>query len=112
MKRTLCAAAILAFAVAMPVFASDGAQPAKGPAPTFEQRQANILKMLDQRLAGIQGERACVQAAKNLDDLKVCREKHRAGMEGMRMEMGPRGGHGVPGGPGGPGGKVAAPTGC
>jgi hypothetical protein len=110
MKRTLCAAAILVFAVAMPVFANESNQPAKGPAPTFEQRQADILKMLDQRIAAIQEDKACVQAAKSQDDLKVCRQKHHAEMEGMRKEMGPRDGHGGPGGPGGPGGNTA-PTG-
>jgi len=99
MKKTFIAAAVLSLAFAVPVFAADGGQPQKGQAPSFEQRQAEVLKMIDARAAGIQDERSCVQAAKNLDDLKACRDKAMAEMEKRRSEMkgrGPGGGQTPP----------------
>jgi len=94
MKRTFIAAAVLSLAFAVPVFASDGGQPQTGQAPTFEQRQAEILKIIDARAAGIQSERSCVHAAKTFDDLKACRDKAMAEMKGHGPgggQMPPRG---------------------
>jgi hypothetical protein len=99
MKRTFIAAAVLSLLFAVPVFAAEGVQPQTGQAPTFEQKQAEILKNIDTRAAGLQDERSCVQAAKNLDDLKVCRDKQMAEMEKRRSEMkmhGPGGGQTPP----------------
>ena len=92
MKRTFIAAAVLSIVFAVPVFAADGGQPQTGQTQTFEQKQAEILKMIDARAAGIQDQRSCVQAAKNLDDLKVCRDKAMAEMKGH----GPGGGQTPP----------------
>jgi hypothetical protein len=103
MKRTLIAAALLSLAFAVPAFAADGGQPPTAPAQTFEQRQAHILKMIDERIASLQEGKTCVQAAKNVDDLKACREKHMSEMREMKGEM--RHQHGMMGGPqGGMGG--------
>jgi len=88
MKRAAIATLILSLAFALPAFAVESAEPAKGPAPTFEQRKAQDLKRLDERSTKLQDEKACVQATKNENDLKACREKF-----------------GPPHGPGGPGGK-------
>jgi hypothetical protein len=86
MKRTFIAAALLSLAFSVPVFAADGGQPQTGQAQTFEQKQAEILKMIDARAAGIQEQRSCVQAAKNLEDLKACRDKAMAEMEKRRSK--------------------------
>jgi len=99
MKRALIAAAVvLSLAFAVSAFA-DERQPSNNPGQNFEQRKAEILKMMDERIAGIQEEKSCVQAAKSHEDLKACREKHRAEMGKMRGEMGKGGGQGGPGGP-------------
>jgi Flp pilus assembly protein TadD len=99
MKRALIAAAVLSLTFALSAFAADNGQQQNSPGQNFEQRKAELLKMIDERIAGIQEAKTCVQAAKNHEDLKVCRDKHRAEMRNMRGEMGRRGG---PGGPGGP----------
>jgi len=98
MKRTFIAAAVLSLAFAVPVFAANGGQPQQGQALNFEEKQAEILKNIDARAAGLQDDRACVQAAKNLEDLKACRDKQMAEMEKRRSEMK---GHGTGSGPGG-----------
>ncbi len=107
MKKTVIAAALLALAFAVPAFAVEGNQPPTAPGKTFEQRQTQILKMIDERMAGLQEGKACVQAAKNDNDLKACREKHVSEMKGKRGEMRrERGMMGNPqGGMGGPQGQ-------
>lgn len=97
MKRTFIAAALLSFAFAVPAFAADGGQPQNAPAATFEQKQASILKMLDERIASLQEGKACVQASKNDADLKACREKQMSEMKEKRGEM--RQQRGMMGGP-------------
>jgi hypothetical protein len=96
MKRTFIAAALLSFAFAVPAFAAESSQPQQAPA-TFEERQTNILKMLDERIASLQEGKACVQAAKSDADLRACRQKHMAEMREQRGEM--RGRRGMMGGP-------------
>lgn len=107
MKRALSAVALLSLVFAVQAFAVDGGNPATSSGKTFEQRQANILKMIDERIASMQEGRTCVQAAKNDEDIKACREKQMAKMKGKRGEM--RHEHGMMGGPeggmGGPGGQ-------
>jgi hypothetical protein len=95
MKRVLIAAAVLSLLFVIPAFAADTAQPPQNrTGQTFEQRQADILKMLDTRIAALQDGRTCVQVAKNEDDLRICREKHMAEMREKRGEMRPQGGMG------------------
>ena len=104
MKKTLIAAVLLSLAFVVPAFAVEGNQPPPVPGKTFEERQARILKMIDGRITSLQEGKACVQAAKNDNDLKACREKHMAEMKGKRGEMrhergmmgGPQGGMGGP----------------
>ena len=87
MKKTLIAAALLSLAFAVPTFAVEGNQPPTAPGQTFEQRQAHILKLIDERIISLQEGKACVQAAKNDNDLKACREKHMSEMKEKRGEM-------------------------
>ncbi len=87
MKKTLIAAALLSLAFAAPALAVEGSKPPTVPGQTFEQRQANVLKMMDTRIASLQEGKTCIEAAKNDDDLKVCRKKHMSEMQEMRGEM-------------------------
>jgi hypothetical protein len=101
MKRAWIAAAVLSLAFAGAAFAADNNQPPNATGQTFEQRQAHILKIIDERLAGLQEGKTCVQAAKNNEDLRVCWQKHRAEMQQLRGERRPQRGQGGPMGPGG-----------
>ena len=104
MKKTVIAAALLSLACAVPTFAVEGNQSPAASGQTFEERQAHILKMIDGRISSLQEGKTCVQAAKNDNDLKTCREKHMSEMKGKRGELkhergmmgGPQGGMGVP----------------
>jgi hypothetical protein len=103
MKRVLIAAAVLSLVVAAAAFAADSGPAPKGQGMSFEEQKADILKHIDTRMSSLQEGKACVQAAKNQDDLRACRQKQRAEMDQMRGEYG-KGGHmGGPGGMGGPG---------
>jgi Spy/CpxP family protein refolding chaperone len=100
MKRALFAALLLSLALALPAFAVESNAPPnappKAPAANFDQRKAQILKHIDERNTKLQQEKDCVQAAKNDNDLKACREKFAP----------PRG----PGGPRGPRGSGSPPA--
>jgi hypothetical protein len=100
MKKALIAAA-LSLVLAIAAFAADTGQPGNVPVQNFDQRKTDILKMLDERLASLQEAKTCIQAAKNDDDIKTCRDKHRAEMMEKRGEMQQRG----MGGPGAPMGR-------
>jgi hypothetical protein len=80
----------------------EGSQPTKETGPNFEQMKAYHLKKLDERMNSLQQEKACVQAAKNQDDLRACRSKHKAEMKEHRDDMRRRVG------PGGTGGQIPA----
>jgi len=86
MKKTLIAAAILSFVFAIPAFAAQNGQ-SNEPAATFEQKQARILKMFDDRIASLQEAKTCVQAAKDDDDLRACRKKYMAVMREKHGDM-------------------------
>jgi hypothetical protein len=104
MKRAIIAAVLLSLAFAAPILAAEGGPPPSAPGQTFEQRQAHILKMLDERIASLHEGKTCVMAAKNDDDLRACRDKHMAEMREKQGEM--RHQHEMMGGPqGGTGGS-------
>ena len=96
MKTALTAAALLSLVFVVPSFAAEGGQPPNAQGQTFEQRQANILKMIDERIASLQEGKTCVQSARNDDDLKACKEKHMAEMREKHGEMKHQ--HGMTGG--------------
>ena len=50
----------------------------------FEQKKAQILRHLDQKIAHVQEEKACVQSAANHDAMKACRERFKAEMKADR----------------------------
>ena len=79
MKRALAvAAAVLILASSGLALAAGDGGASQRPEPTFEQKKANILKILDQRMSKLLEEKACIDAAKNDEELNVCREKHLA----------------------------------
>jgi hypothetical protein len=100
MKRIVIAVAVLSLIVAAASFAADSGSAPKGAGMSFDERKAEVLKNLDSRMSFLQEEKACVQTAKNHDDLRACRQKHRVEMDQMRGEYS-KGGH--MGGPGGMG---------
>ncbi|HTP65070.1 MAG TPA: hypothetical protein VMJ66_06730 [Geobacteraceae bacterium] len=85
MKRTLIAAAVALF-LAAPALADNTAPQPKGPGPNFEQRKAEILKRIDERIARNQEEKACVQAANSPADIKACREKFKSEIQEQRQQ--------------------------
>jgi hypothetical protein len=99
MKKALIAAAALSLVLAVSAFAVDSGQPANVPAPNFEQNKTDMLKMLDTRITSLQEAKNCIQAATNHDDIRTCREKHRAEMKDMRGGMKQQREMGGPGGP-------------
>ena len=104
MKKAIIVAALLSLAFAAPILAAEGGPPPSAPGQTFEQRQANALKMIDGRIASLQEGKTCVQAAKSDEDLRACREKLMAEMREKQGQMGHQ--HGMMGGPqGGMGGS-------
>ncbi|MBS1112755.1 MAG: hypothetical protein H6R42_14 [Nitrospirae bacterium] len=99
MRRGIIAvAAVLSLLSAVPAFAVDGSQPPQETGINFEQMRSDHLRKLDERINSLKQEKTCVQAAKNQDDLRACRAKHRAEMKDRGHEMRKRG----PGGPGAP----------
>jgi hypothetical protein len=92
MKRAIIAAVLLSLAFAVPILAAEGGQPPSAPGKTFEQRQADMLKFVDERIATLQEGKTCVQAAKSDDDLTACKEKFMTEMRKKRDEMKQKGG--------------------
>lgn len=84
MKKLLITAAVMAL-FATPSFAADPAPAATTPekkevqAATpeqkFEERKAKLLKRIEVRIAKGQEAKACVEAAKNREELKACYAK-------------------------------------
>ena len=71
MKAPLFAVVAASFLFAVPSIAFDGGQ-AEGSGATFEQRKAEFLVRIDQRLARLQEKRACVSGATTPTMLRAC----------------------------------------
>jgi hypothetical protein len=78
-------AAWAALVVAGPVFAAETAPPPNVPGPTFEQRKAEILMRIDERIVRNQQEKSCIQAAKTPGDVKACQDKRAAEIRAERQ---------------------------
>jgi hypothetical protein len=76
MKGTIFAVVAASFLFAMPSIASNGGQAGQSPDTAFEQRKAEFLGSIDQRLARLQEARACVSAATTPEALRACLGKH------------------------------------
>ena len=87
MGKKAIAAVVLTLAFAAPVFAAGGDQPPMGTGPNFDQRKAEILKALDEQMSSLQEAKTCIQAAKNHDAIKACREKRMAEKKQLHEEM-------------------------
>jgi hypothetical protein len=88
MRRVLISGATaLSLLFAVPAFAIEGGQPPATAAPDFEQVRADHLKRIEERLNSLQKEKTCVQSAKNHDELRTCRAKHKEEMKGHHGEM-------------------------
>ncbi len=73
--KTATMVALISLGLVIPAFAIEGGPPPQGPGPNFELRKADMLKQIDQRLTRLQQMKACIQAARNHDDARACREK-------------------------------------
>jgi hypothetical protein len=67
----------------------------------FKERKARLLKSMDEMVASIQRDKKCVQAAKNEEELRSCRQGRRERPGGRGGDREPR--RGPMRGPGGPG---------
>jgi len=100
MIRGLMAAAVLAVVFADPVWAADSGPAEKGAqvkggkqgqgAPDIKEQKAQVLKGLDERIAGLQKAKKCVQAAKTDADMQSCRQQAKGMREDNRRDRGPR----------------------
>jgi hypothetical protein len=84
-KRTAIILAVL-LALAVPVFAAEDEDKATKQ-DNFSERKAQILKKLNDQIRNLQEAKTCVQAAKDQDAIKTCREKQMAERKQLQEEM-------------------------
>lgn len=91
---SLVVVVIFLFALSQIGLAQQG--PGSGPGPgkafapeNFEETKARVLRMIEERRKRLDQEKACVEAAKNREELTKCRPEPRMGRGGMNQE-GPR----------------------
>ena len=78
MSMLLC---VLSLCLTAAAHAADGGQQKPGPGgQNFEERKAEVLKMLDMRIAHLQEAKACVQSATT----KTCPSPPATPMQGTR----------------------------
>ena len=87
MKKGVIIAAVLSLAFLATASAIESDQTSKGPDHKFEMEKAEILNMLDVRMTNIQENKACIEAAKNHSDLRLCMEKRRVALRKKFQEM-------------------------
>jgi len=85
MRGTLFAVVAASLLFAMPSVAANGGQAGQGSGAPFEQRKAEFLSRIDQRLGRLQEVRACVSAAPTPEALRACMGRHggETGQEGQ-----------------------------
>ena len=74
MKTVFLAMLLISFWI-IPAQAADTTTPS--PRLTVGQKRAEMLEKLNEKIARVQQEMACVQAASSHGELKACREKFR-----------------------------------
>ena len=79
MRRTLFAVVAASLLFAMPSIAANGGQTGQGSGAPFEQRKAELLSRIDQRLGRLQQARGCVSAATTPETLRACMPRHGGG---------------------------------
>jgi len=102
MKKAFIGAIVITMAFALPGLAAENYQPQQARGPGLEARKAEVLKHIDERIAGIEQVRACVQAANCREDLRACKDKF-----GPPDRQGGPAGQGRPVGRGGPDWRAA-----
>ena len=96
--RTLYRIAVVALFVAAISSYAVAQQPGNGPGPddqkmmrreitpeNFNEMRTHMLTMIEKRRTMLDTEKACVEAAKNAEELKKCRPERPMGMGGMRQ---------------------------
>ena len=86
MIKGAVAAVVFSFIFTTSVFAA-GDGKSQEPAPSFEEKKAEVLKRLDEQMHNLQEAKTCVKAAKNHDDMKACRQKQMAERKKIQEEM-------------------------
>lgn len=82
MKKMIISSAVLfTFLSAAGSFGADTPTPSNAPDQNFDQKKAGIIKHIDKRIQSLQKEKACIESAKNHEDVKACREKFKEEME-------------------------------
>jgi hypothetical protein len=76
MIRRIIGIMLLSLSLALPAVATAQDAPRGGKGPKLEEKKAEILRHIDEKISRNQQERACVQAAKSHDELRACREKY------------------------------------
>ena len=85
MKKTAVILSVL-LALTVPVLAAEEGDKT-GKQDSFPERKAAILKKLNDQIHNLQEAKTCVQAAKDSNDMKACREKQMAERKQMQEEM-------------------------
>lgn len=76
MKSVLIA--LLTVAVAVQAYSADEqSSTPRGNGKGIEQKKAEIIRHIEERIANSKLELTCVQSAKSHDELKACREKYK-----------------------------------
>lgn len=81
MKKTIVRTLVLAAALTLPSLPMDAkgqppGGPPGGPGPGFEEKRAEMLRHIEEKIARNHQEKACVQAARGFDDLRACRDRY------------------------------------
>ena len=76
MKKLLIATALVSAIVAS-AFAADTVAKPERQDEKLEQKKAEVIQHIDERISNSLAEKACVQSAQTADGLRSCRDKYR-----------------------------------
>lgn len=82
--KTAFGAVLLAATISTHAMAADTTAVTKGQGQglSFDQKKAELIRHIDERIANSQLEKTCAQAATSLSELQSCREKYRPQRKG------------------------------